>query len=217
LAGAPELASSQTLQAQLGEYSLAAGLGLANAQLDALLEFSHLIAKWDRIMNLVGSNTPNEIVNTHIGDCLMAAPYIGGSSVVDVGSGAGLPGIVLAIARPECTLTLVESNQRKARFLIQVTLEIGLDNVVIAAQRIERMRPTAPIDGIVCRGYSSLRKFHDDTRALHVPGLKLYAMKGMLKDQEIAEVRHENIAIDIRRLNVRGWDHRHLVTMHCGG
>ena len=212
-----QLVPTETPYELLGEYSLAAGLGLDPAQVDLLVEFSRLIAKWDRITNLVGSSSTDAIVNAHIGDCLMVVPYIGGSRIVDVGSGAGLPGIVLAIARPECRLTLIESNQRKARFLTQAMVELSLRNVSVAAQRVEEAQPGSPIDGIVCRGYSSLRKFFDDTRALHAPGLKLYAMKGMLKDREIDNLRDLDITVDFHRLDVRGWDHRHLVTMSCGG
>jgi 16S rRNA (guanine527-N7)-methyltransferase len=191
----------------------AAGLVLTPAQLTQLGTYGRLIEKWNRVVNLVGSGSIDAIVRAHLGDCLAAIPFIEGPRLADIGSGAGLPGLVIAIARPEFSVVLIESRQRKCRFLRQTVIELGLLNVSVFAARIEHWQAPHAVDAITCRGYSSLAKFLTDTRALHHPGLRLYAMKGAIGDAEIDAVAAARQSIDVRRLHVPGWDHRHLVTI----
>lgn len=198
------------LQRQSGEV----GVPLAAEDATALIKFAELIAKWSRIVNLVGSSSPSELVKNHIIDCLAATPYFSGSHIVDVGSGAGFPGIVIAILRPQSKVTLVESSARKSRFLRQVAIELSLSNVDVVSERIEHWRPVQSIDCIVCRGYGPLRKFYDDTRALHGAGCRLVAMKGTPSEAEITELKLEPAAISVQVLEVPGWNHRHLVTIN---
>jgi len=205
------------VEAQLRRYADAAGINLDQTQIDALSAYARLIAKWDRITNLVGSSTTDKLIEAHIGDCLMLVPHLDGRAIVDVGAGAGLPGIVIAIARPECSVILVERRGRKARFLTQTKIELGLENVTVVAERIENWRPDAAIDCVVCRGYSSLAGFYRDTQALHREGLKLCAMKGALNRAEIAELGLDDGAVEILPMKVPGWEHRHLVTISCPG
>lgn len=200
----------------LRRYNDAAGAGLAGREIEALVKFAEMIAKWNRIANLVGSSSAPELVNNHLVDCLAAVPFIDGSRIVDVGSGAGLPGIVVAILRPQAEITLVEAHQRKSRFLHQVAIELDLGNVTVAANRIESWRPAAAVDCVVCRGYSSLAKFFDDTRALHHAGCRLIAMKGAVPEAEIAALDLDERALSVRALDVPGWSQRHLVTIDCG-
>ena len=201
----------RTIESLLQSKSGELGTSLTAGDIEALVKFAGLIAKWSRIGNLVGSLTPDELVNNHIIDCLAATPYFGGPYVADVGSGAGFPGIVAAIVRPECRISLVESSARKSRFLRQVAIELSLANVEVVGERIEDFRPLQDFDCIVCRGYGSLRRFYDDTRALHRPGCRLMAMKGTPSDAEIAELELDAKAISVQALEVPGWDHRHLV------
>ena len=165
---------------------------------------------------LVGSGSIDAMVRAHIGDCLAAVPFIEGPRLADIGSGAGLPGLVIAITRPQFSVALVESRQRKCRFLRQAVIELGLRNVAVFASRIKHWQAPHAMDAGTCRGYSSLAKFFSDTRALHHAGLRLYAMKGALGDDEIDAVAVARASLDVRRLEVPGWDHRHLVTISLG-
>lgn len=199
----------------LRRQSSAIGIHLGDGEVSALLDFAALIRKWNRITNLVGSSSAAELVNNHIVDCLAAVPSIDGANVVDVGSGAGLPGIVVAILRPHSRVTLVETRQRKARFLRQVAIELSLRNVSVAAERIENWRPSQPVECIMCRGYSSLQKFFDDTRPLHHAGCRLVAMKGVACEAEIGALALDGGTVSVRSLSVPGWDHRNVVTIVC--
>jgi 16S rRNA (guanine527-N7)-methyltransferase len=205
------------IETLLQQYSRETGVPLDVADVAALVKFAELVAKWNRIFNLVASSSPNELVTNHIVDCLAAAPFLDGTHIVDVGAGAGFPGIVVAIMRRQSMVTLVESSERKSRFLRQVAIELSLANVDVVCERIENWRPIQPIDDIVCRGYGSLRKFYDDTRALHGAGCRLVAMKGAPSDAEINELELGANAVSVEALEVPGWDHRHLVIINCTG
>ena len=204
------------IETLLRQASASLGVALDADDVERLVNFTELIVKWNRISNLVGSSAPDDLVRNHIVDCLAAVPYVESSHLVDVGSGAGFPGIVFAIFRPQTKVTLIESSARKSRFLRQVTIELGLTNVEVVNERIEHWRPQRAIDCIVCRGYSSLRKFYQDTRALHGSGCRLVAMKGVPSEAEQAELGLASTAILVQPLAVPGWDHRHLVTINVG-
>ena len=192
------------------------GITLEDSKVNTLVNFAELILKWNRILNLVGSSSPDYLVRNHIVDCLTVAPYLGCNHLVDVGSGAGFPGMVIAIANLRTKVSLVECSTRKSRFLSQVAIELGLPNVEVITERIERWRPEYGIDCIVCRGYGSLRKFYDDTRALHNDGCRLVAMKGAPSDAELAELRLVSTATSVQMLETPWWDHRQLVFIDVG-
>jgi len=203
------------MQPQLNRYVNDAGLELVAGQFEQLLAYAQLIAKWSKVVNLVGSASPDTIARTHIGDCISVVPFLEGTDIVDVGSGAGLPGLVIAIVRPTWRVTLVESRQRKCRFLRQAVIELGLSNTAVVAERIEQWRPPRTYDAAICRGYAALDKFFDDTSALHRAGLRLYAMKGVVDPVEIGRVPANSADVEVRELNVPEWHHRHLVTIRC--
>lgn len=198
---------------KLKPYLEAAELDLPGATIAALEAYAALIIKWDRITNLIGSDSSASGVFGHIGDCLMLVPHLDSIALADIGAGAGLPGLVVALTRPQCAVTLVEANARKARFLTQVKIELGLDNVTVAAERAQQWQAPSPLGQIVCRGYSSLAKFFSDTRHLHRRGLQLFAMKGVVPVEEIEELGLPSASIEIRKLATPGWDHRHLVVI----
>ena len=188
---------------------------LQSDQLAQLITYAELVLKWNRITNLVSCSSAAEFVTNHIVDCLAAVPFIEGPRIVDVGTGAGLPGIVISILRPDCGMTLVEASQRKARFLQQAVIELGLGQITIVAQRIEQWRAPELTNSIVCRGYSSVQKFFDDTRALHHAKCRLVALKGVISDGEISALDLAGGTISVQPLTVPGWDHRHLAVVHC--
>ena len=201
------------IESLLQRQSAQLGIVLNEANIAALVKFAALIAKWNRRFNLVGSSKPDDLVRNHIVDCLAATPFIDGKRVVDVGAGAGFPGIVIALMRPQSNIILVESSQRKSRFLTQVAIELSLRNVEVVCERVENWEFAQPIDCVVCRGYGSLRKFYDDTRALHPSGCRLVALKASLNDAEITELQLDPESISLQVLEVPDWDHRHLVTI----
>lgn len=203
------------IETLLEQYSTASGHRLSDEDVTRLARYAELIAKWNRVTNLVAAAATAELAHTHIIDCLAAVPFIDGRHIVDVGSGAGLPGVVIAMLRPQSRVTLVESRQRKARFLRQAVIELGLNNTAVAAERIERWRPAQAVDCFVCRGYSSLQKFYDDTLRLHHPGCRLIALRGTYNDAELAALQLPHASIAVIPLTVPGWTHRHLVTIEC--
>lgn len=200
----------------LRQKSAELGIDLGEVEIGTLVKYAELIVKWNRTINLVATASAGNLVRDHIVDCLAAVPFIDGSRIVDVGAGAGLPGIVIAILRPQSEVFLVESRQRKARFLRHVAIELGLHNISIVAQRIETWQPDDAVDFVVCRGYGALGKFIDDTRALHHVGCQLVAMKGASPAAEIAALSVDVRAISVRVLTVPGWRQRHLVTIDSG-
>ena len=203
------------IEALLQQHCRETGLYLAVNDIAALGKFASLVAKWNRIFNLVASSSANDLFRNHVIDCLAAVPYLDGDHIVDVGAGAGFPGIVVAIMRRQSMVTLVESSERKSRFLRQVAIELSLANVEVVCERIENWRPLQAIDDIVCRGYGSLRKFYHDTSALHATSRRLVAMKGAPSSAEIHELQLDPAAISVQALAVQGWDHRHLVIVNC--
>lgn len=146
---------------------------------------------------------PVEMVPRHILDSLAILSEVKGPRILDVGTGAGLPGLVLAMVRPDWQFTLLDSNQKKTRFLRQVVLECGLPNVTIAAQRIESHRPESPYDTIVSRAFTELAAFVD-VAAPHCRG-QVLAMKGPAVADELAamtgQTRLECMALDVPGLD----------------
>lgn len=195
--------------------SRALGLALADAQLAQLAAYAALTWKWNRIANLTGARSVAEFATRHIVDCLSVCPYMRGPSLADIGSGAGLPGIVLAIAVPEVQVQLVEARGKRIRFLEQARIELGLANVEVIARRLEDWRPAIPPASITCRAYGPLSAFVTDTRALQHPGCRLIAMKGRDPAAEVAALGRLAPAATIERIAVPGWESRHVVLIDC--
>jgi len=125
-----------------------------------------LIEKWNRTYNLTAAKNSQEIFQHHVMDSLSVMPHINGSQVVDVGSGAGFPGIVMALTKPEWNVKLIEANQKKASFLQQVKIELALTNVEIIPTRVEHFHPQDEINSIISRAFSSLGDFVSVTQHL---------------------------------------------------
>lgn len=188
-------------------------LGLADEGLRRRLEaYLTLLGKWNRAYNLSAIRDPAEMVTLHLLDSLVVLPFVPAGRLLDVGSGAGLPGIPLALARPELAVTLLDSNGKKTRFLRQAVLELGLANVEVAECRAEAFRPAAPFDTIVSRAFAELGLFLRLTRPLLAPGGRWLAMKGRLDENELAEISTEGVKLHSHRLRVPGLAaERHLI------
>jgi 16S rRNA (guanine527-N7)-methyltransferase len=191
--------------AQLATGLRALGLDLDEAQQDCLLRYLALLVKWNRAYNLTAVRDPAEMVSRQLLDSLSILPWVRGPRVLDVGSGAGLPGIPLAIARPGWALTLLDSNGKKTRFLTQVCLELGLANVVVVQARAEQYRPADQrgFDTVTARAFASLAQLLALTRHLLAPGGRWVAMKGPSEDPH-SEALGKDLGVQVQALQVPG-------------
>ena len=166
----------------------------ANAQ-QKLLHYLHLIVKWNKHFNLSGITAIQEMVPLHLLDSLAISPYLEGERILDIGSGAGLPGIPLAIANPDKNFVLLDSNGKKTRFLFQVKVALELGNVEVVDARVDEYLST-PDTGefslITCRAFSSLSSIVKMIEKPLASGTKLLAMKGVYPHHEIAELQQDN-------------------------
>ena len=179
-----------TAQIQLAAGIAALGLALPNGAEAKLLAYLALLDKWNRVYNLTAVRDVERMVSHHLLDSLAAVPFYQGGepkwvSVLDVGSGGGLPGIPLAIARPGLQVTLIDSIAKKTAFLLQAKAELGLENLRVVTSRVEDFRPDAPFDVITSRAFSDLKLFVTLTRHLLKPGGCWMAMKGLMPHEEI--------------------------------
>ena len=165
----------------------------ANAQ-QKLLHYLHLIVKWNKHFNLSGITAIQEMVPLHLLDSLAISPYLEGERILDIGSGAGLPGIPLAIANPDKSFVLLDSNGKKTRFLFQVKVALELSNVEIVDARVDEYLSTADTGEfslITCRAFSSLSSIVMMIEKPLASGTKLLAMKGVYPHDEIAELQQD--------------------------
>jgi len=189
------------------------GMALPPGARDSLLDYVKLLAKWNRVYNLTSVRKPQDMITRHVLDSLVVLPHIEGPRVLDIGTGAGLPGMVLAIARPEWSLVLLDSSNKKLRFVRQAVAELGLENVEVAHSRIEDYR-AEPFDAVVSRAFSSLQDMLAQGSRLCRPEGRLFAMKGVFPVAEMDALEHPEAVEDTLPLQVPGLDAaRHLVIM----
>lgn len=175
--------------------------------------YLELIAKWNRVHNLTAVREPGQMVVLHLLDSLSVLPHLGSAAtLLDVGTGAGLPGIPLAIARPQLAVTLLDASHKKASFLQQAKTELGLANVAVACERVESWRPAAPFDIVVSRAFAELSEFVAHARHLVAPGGTMLAMKGVHPFEEIAKVPASHRVEGVVEITVPSLEaKRHLV------
>lgn len=177
------------------------GITVSQAQREQLVGFIALLHKWNRAYNLTAVRDVEEMVSRHVLDSAVVAPYITGTQLLDVGAGPGLPGIVLAILKPELQVTLLDSNGKKVRFQRQAVMELGLTNVTPTQARVEQFSGHA-FDQVISRAFASLVDFVTLTRQLPATNGQWLAMKGPGADDELRELP-AGIALQARhRLNV---------------
>lgn len=198
--------------------------GLDALEVDAglaapLADYVALLTRWNRAYNLTSVRDPQQMVTRHVLDCLAVLPVIDTLDLpedlrlLDVGAGAGLPGLLLAMARPQWAVTVLDSNGKKARFMRFAARDLGLANVTTVQERTERYVPEQPFTAIISRAYSQLGDFFAATRAALAADGYWLAMKGKLADPEVAQAREQGAHImQITALQVPGLDEaRHLV------
>ena len=196
----------------------AAGLDWGKAADDAektskLADYLSELQRWNRAYNLTAIDDPSLMVSHHVLDSLAVAPWVHGR-VLDVGTGAGLPGIPLAIMDPELDMTLLDSTAKKIRFLNHVVRVLKLQNVEPKHARVEDYTSLAPFDVVISRAFSLIGAFALATRHLLGPRSRLLAMKGKRPDEELADLPGWISVEAVEKLAVPGLhEERHLVIM----
>jgi 16S rRNA (guanine527-N7)-methyltransferase len=205
----------QILEQMLQDGVRALGLQLPPGAAERLLAYLAELQKWNSAYNLTAIRDPRDMVLRHLLDSLAVLPHVRGR-VLDVGAGAGIPGIILAIAQPDLTVTVLDSNGKKTRFMRHVVRALKLDNVSVAEARVEAFRPApdagAGFDTVISRAFASLDDFFALTAHLLAPGGQWVAMKGKLDRSELAPAGGRAEIRQTCRLNVPGLDEeRHVV------
>lgn len=168
-----------------------AGLVISQPTQQKLLAYLALMQKWNKVHNLTAVRDPDEMVTLHLLDSLAVLPFIDGESLLDVGSGAGLPGIPLAICLPELKVTVIDSNQKKVSFMRQAKAELGIANLEVLGGRVEEIQPDHKFDIVISRAFSDLSLFISLTHQLCDAHGKWLAMKGVYPDAELVELEQK--------------------------
>jgi 16S rRNA (guanine527-N7)-methyltransferase len=177
-----------------------------------LLGYLDLLAKWNKVHNLTAVRDPEEMVKLHLLDSLAVLPHIRSGNLLDVGSGAGLPGIPIALARPELKVTVLDSSHKKATFLRQAKGELGLNNLDVVCARVEEYQPEQKFDQVISRAFSDIAEFVKLTAHLRSADGMWLAMKGIYPYDELAQLK--DLSVEVVPLTVSGLDaQRHLVIL----
>ena len=181
-----------------------------------LLAYLELLAKWNRVHNLTAIRDPDRMISHHVLDSLVVAPHLPPGPLADIGSGAGLPGIPLAIAEPTRPITLNDANGKKVAFLRQAIIELKLANADVHQGRVESWQPEKSFACVIARGYADLGRLIAHCRHLIRPDGVIAAMKGVLPHDELAKVPAGVDCTDVRRLKVPTLNaERHLILCRC--
>ncbi|MDY0923618.1 MULTISPECIES: 16S rRNA (guanine(527)-N(7))-methyltransferase RsmG [unclassified Leclercia] len=189
-----------------------AGISLTDHQKNQLVGYVDMLHKWNKAYNLTSVRDPNEMLVRHILDSIVVAPHLQGERFIDVGTGPGLPGIPLSIVRPECQFTLLDSLGKRVRFLRQVQHELKLENIYPVQSRVEEYPAEPPFDGVISRAFASLNDMIGWCKHLPAQNGRFYALKGILPEDEIAQLPdgfEVESAIKLRVPQLEG--ERHLV------
>jgi 16S rRNA (guanine527-N7)-methyltransferase len=204
----------------MSQNTLASGLAALDIALpqeaqQKLLAFRDLLLKWNKTYNLTALRDPAQAISHHLLDSLAILPHVGAGNLLDVGSGGGLPGIPLAIARPELAVSMVDTVQKKTTFLQQAVIELALKNVTVHHARVEEMQ--GQYAQISSRAFAEIGLFISLTRHLLAPDGRWLAMKGVRPDDELKALPTDIAVEAIIPLTVPGLDaERHLIILKAG-
>jgi len=177
-------------------------LEISEAQQNKLIEYLYLLQKWNKHFNLTAIREIEQMLPLHLFDSLSIIPFIQGKNILDVGTGAGLPGIPLSICFPDKKFSLLDSNGKKTRFCRQVVNELSLANVSVHQMRVEKLDPEEGFDLITTRALADLPKMLDLLKPLMKPETILLAMKGVLPNKEIKAIETCGYEVVKKRLEV---------------
>ena len=194
------MTSDPRVQLQTGAPQL--GLRLTDAQLETLLAYVALLRKWNRVYNLTSVDEPAETVPRHLLDSLAMVPYIDGPRILDLGTGAGLPGIPLAIVLPQWRWTLLDSSQKKIRFVLQALVELHIANGAAVAMRVQEFSAAEQFSTIITRAVAVIPELLDLAGHLIAPGGRFVFMKASVAEQEIADLPAGFAVREVARLTV---------------
>lgn len=195
--------------------------GLADLKLDLptsaevkLLKYISLLEKWNKAFNLTAITDPYEIITHHLLDSLSVVSFITGGRICDVGTGAGLPGIPLSIALPEKKFSLLDSNGKKTRFLVQAISELKVNNVEVVQSRVENFQPKELFNNITARAFGSVHDIIRSCQHLLKPDGQMLLMRGQIDQQELVGIKGktEVVALDVPRLRKE----RNLLVVEVG-
>lgn len=203
------------MQKKLDSLLAAAGIELPDQQKQQLLGYVGMLDKWNKAYNLTSVRDPQQMLVRHILDSIVVNPHLQGSRFIDVGTGPGLPGIPLAIVRPDAHFTLLDSLGKRVRFLRQVQHELGLNNIEPVQSRVEAFPAEPPFDGVISRAFASLQDMLSWCHHLPAKGLgRFYALKGVRPDEELTQLPAGVNLESIVRLQVPELEgERHLVIL----
>jgi len=189
-----------------------AGITVPENQKQQLVGYVELLHKWNKAYNLTSVRDPEEMLVRHILDSIVVEPHLQGTRFIDVGTGPGLPGIPLAIVRPDAHFTLLDSLGKRVRFLRQVQHELGLENIAPVQSRVEAFPAEPGFDGVISRAFASLTDMVNWCHHLPAEKGRFYALKGLRPDDEIAALPEAFSLEEVIRLQVPALDgERHLV------
>ncbi len=192
------------------------GVALSDAAAAALLRLLDELTHWNRAYNLTAITDRAQMLTHHLLDSLSVAPFVQGSTVADVGTGAGFPGLPLALLAPQRRFVLMDSNGKKQRFVAHAARALGLTNVEALHARVEEVRPAQPFDTVVARAFAALPQMLEWVAPLCGPGTRVLAMKGRLPEGEIAAVAPPWVVGEVVPLHVPGLnEERHLLIATC--
>ncbi|MEL5285201.1 16S rRNA (guanine(527)-N(7))-methyltransferase RsmG [Serratia nevei] len=203
------------MQKKLDSLLAAAGIELPDQQKQQLLGYVGMLDKWNKAYNLTSVRDPQQMLVRHILDSIVVNPHLQGSRFIDVGTGPGLPGIPLAIVRPDAHFTLLDSLGKRVRFLRQVQHELGLNNIEPVQSRVEEFPAEPPFDGVISRAFASLQDMLSWCHHLPAKGQgHFYALKGVRPDEELTQLPAGVSLESIVRLQVPELEgERHLVIL----
>lgn len=194
--------------------ALEMGASLSDETIQTLVHYLTMLEKWNKAYNLTAIRDVEQMITLHLLDSLATLPYITGEKIIDVGTGPGLPGMVLAICYPDKQFTLLDSNGKKTRFLTQVKMELGINNVTVANERVEKHAHQGEYDHVISRAFASLQDMINWTLPLPKETGNFLAMKGVYPSDEIAALPKEVDVILTEPLNVPNIQaERHMVVM----
>jgi 16S rRNA (guanine527-N7)-methyltransferase len=202
------------LHADLQKQFLQNRLTFSEPILEKLTDYLLLLEKWNQVYNLTSIRNPSQMIPKHILDSLSISPYLRGTRILDVGTGAGLPGIPLALTHPNSHFTLLDSNGKKTRFLTHVIQQLGVSNIDIIQNRVEQFQADICFDTIITRAFTSLTDFLKKTHHLACQTGIFLSMKGQHPTQEINELDSNFSIISINPIQISGLNEkRHVIVI----